>query len=166
MVDKYYVAVIFLFLLSILLIKKSLNPKNDTINRGYSSEKDSVKILLDRAQWSNHYYGRIPIYWRFLLYAILLTFAMNIIFTGGHSDGKTFTQSVLVIWIATIMFSSYFSHHADKFSSYCIDKNLSDIRRKLRIEPYSHGDASKNLSEDKNEVRGSHGCFTFFYNLK
>lgn len=163
--DKYYVLVIVLFILSFLIVRRTFNPKNDEVNRGYSSEDDSVKTMIDRAQWSNHYNGRVPYCARFLMYAIFLTFFANIVFTGGKATGKTFMQSVIVIWIALIMFSSYFSHHADKFSSYCIDKNLSNIRKKLDIEPYDHDCASRTLSANKNKVHGSHGCFTFFYKV-
>ena len=75
-------------------------------------------------------------------------------------------QSIMVMWIALTMMSSYFSHHADKFSSYCIDKNLDDIRKRLNIAPYDHKDACEKLSANKEKVHGSHGCFTFFYYVK
>jgi fumarate reductase subunit C len=164
--DKYYIIVVVLFAISFLIIRKTFNPKNDAVNRGYGSEKESIKTLMDRAQWSNHYTGRIPSCARFLLFSIFLTFAANIVFTGGKASGKTFMQAVIVIWIALIMLSSYFSHHADKFSSYCVDRNLNNIRKKLNIEQYDHKNASEYLSVNKNRVTGTHGCFTFFYNVK
>jgi hypothetical protein len=164
--DKYHIIVILLFILSILSIKRTLNPRNDSVNRGYGTTNESIKTLLDRTQWSNHYTGRIPIYFRFLLYAIFITFATNIIFTDGKANGKTFIQSVMVIWIILIMLSSYFSHHADKFSSYCINENLNNIRKRLAIESYDHENACKYLSANKNPVDGRHGCFAFFYNVK
>lgn len=164
--DKHYILVIILFVISFLIIRQSFNPKNETINRGYSHEGDTLKTALDRVQWSNHYTGRVNICVRLLFYAIFLTMATNIIFTGGNASGKTFMQSVIIIWIILLMLSSYFSHHSDKFSSYCIDKNLNIIRKKLNVEPYDHETVKTSLSKSESKVKGTHGCFTFFYKVK
>lgn len=155
-----------MFVISFLIIRRTLNPRNNSVNRGYISELDSINTNLDRAQWSNHYTGRIPNYARYFMYSVFLTFFANIIFTSGNADGKTFFQSVIISWIFLIMVTSYFSHHADKFSSYCIDKNLCEIRKKLGIKQYDHELSSSNLSCNKDMTNGSDGYFTFFYNVE
>lgn len=158
MVSLYVVAAALL-VLSLYLVKKDTGSVNQAVRKGYKQSGDTTSTMLDRIEWSNHHRGRVSFAGRYMFYALVITLAASIIFVNGFPPASTFLQMAIVTWLALMSFHSYFSHHADKFSSYTIDSNLAAVRKKLGLEK---GDLSK-LSEQLEGLPGHHGCFTFFY---
>ncbi len=155
----YYIIILIILFYSIKTISKNTTPINKLIDRSYPENNDSISILLDRIEWTNHYPGRIQYIFRFIIYSIIISLINSIIIYNKLPDGKIFIQLMLGIFIVLLTLNSFFSHHADKFASYSIEKNVKFLRKKLGVK---RGDFNK-LSRRKKHFSGKDNCFTFFY---
>lgn len=155
----YYIIIILIFLYSLKQISLNTGPTNPLINKGYPTKDDNINIILDRLEWSNHYPGRIVYLYRYLLYSVIISFISSIIIFNKLPSGQLFMQMTLGIFVILFMLQSFFSHHADKFSSFCIDENLKLIRKHLNKK---RGNFNK-LSKTTTKFTGKDECLRFFY---
>lgn len=155
----HYIIVLILLLFSLKVIRKDTTPINDLVDKSYPNIDDSVSVLLDRIEWSNHYPGRIKYIFRFIIYSFIITLITNIIVFEKLKDGKLFLQLMISITIILLVLNSFFSHHADKFGSSAIDENIRLIRKKLNKKRGNFN----NLSKRTIPFTGKDKCFTFFY---
>lgn len=154
----YTIIILIIFIISLYYTFKyslSLGPNSPNVNLGYGTSKEKVSTLLNRIEWSNHYYGRINYYVRYSVYAIIITFFCSIIYKSTNT--LYFLQSVIIVWLILVKTNSFYTHHIDKFNSYFINKNINHIRKKLKLKK------SGKLKNNKRKFKGSGNCFNFIY---
>jgi len=151
--------IVLLFIVSLYVtFKYNVGIDSKITNKGYGNSQESISILLDRVQWSTHYKGRLDIYSRFMIYSVIISFFVSII--NERINSLFLLQTIIIVWLILISTDSYFTYHSDKYSSYFIDKNLSHIRKKLKIFPNL---GKLRVNDIKKKERNK--CFHFSYNL-
>lgn len=129
-----YILIIFTIFMAIRYVDKSHNPESIYFNKGYGSKSDDLATLLERCNWANHYKGRLPIFWRQLCYAFIVTFIILLISTNSIPTPRIYIQCVFVSWMILNALNQYVQHHCEKFSHYAIDRNINLIRKKLKVK--------------------------------
>ena len=146
-----------LFLVSTYLtFKHNVGLDNQIVTKGYGKKSESISVLLDRIQWSNHYPNRINIYAKYILYAVLIAFLSNIIYQSNNFSYML--QMIIIILLVLLATHSFFSHHADKFVHHFIDKNIEYLRNKFKLESNI-----EKLIINKLSPRSRNSCFNFVY---
>lgn len=125
------ILVVVVFGYGIRTVMKECGTTKDLKANG--NKKESIKILLDRIEWANHHQGRHPKLGRLAFLAIIIAFFTSIIYLEEMCP-LNMIQSTIIIWVILVTSNTFFTFHADKFSSYYIDENLKYIRRKLRVK--------------------------------
>lgn len=153
----YSIIIITIFIFTIYKIfKYNYGHLNPYIIKGYGKNTENIKILLDRIEYSNHYFGRYNINVRYGFYSIIIAFLMNIIHCEKYNS-LYMLQSILIIWSILICMNGFFIHHSDKFASYYIDNNINIIRSKLNLKSdIKKLKSYKNFKDDN--------CINFVYN--
>ena len=153
-----YILIIILILGFSLFItfKYHIGSSNSSVMKGYGNNKESIDVLLDRIQWSNHYPARLNIIARYAFYAVFISSLISIVFGNGSS--QNILQSTILVFIVLIGSNDFFVHHSDKFTSYFIDDNLESIRQKLNLKSNI-----ESLTVNQTKFSGNHDCYTFVY---
>jgi hypothetical protein len=125
--------------------------------KGYGKKKESIQVLIDRIQWSNHYPIRMNISARYGIYAIIISFLSSIVYES-KLGACGILQNTIVIWIVLMGLHSFFGHHSDKFKSYFIDDNLEKVREKLHLLS-----DIRNLTVNQTKFDRNHNCTNFVY---
>ena len=154
-----YLVIIILTIFSLLKIVIVTSPKAKIFQKGYSKKSETIETLLDRIEYNNNYKGRINLYYRFFLQAIIIVLISSIIIINKIPKGITLLQLVFIIWIILVLYNNFFEYHADKFPSYAIKKNLKHIREKLNYKK----DLSS-LTNNNYKFKSSAKCYLFNYN--
>lgn len=152
-------SLIIVVILSVSLFisfKHHIGSSNSSVTKGYGNNKESINVLLDRIQWSNHYPARLNIVARYAFYAVFISFLTSIVF--GNGSAQNILQSTIVVLVILIGSNSFFVHHSDKFTSYFIDDNIKSIRQKLNLKSNIEG-----LIANQTNFSGNHDCSTFVY---
>lgn len=152
--------ILILFLIMSLRMVKELGPTNQNINKGYCKSNDSMNTILSRIKYCSHYNGRINTIERYLFYSLILNITIFLLLFNKIKINRKFVKCIFVTWIILILLGSYFSHHADKFKDYCIERNVNLLRRRLKIKRLICDDK---LSIQKKKYKGYERPFTFFY---
>lgn len=168
MFDTIYSLLILLSILivSLIYIKNNIGPNNKYINGCHMDTTDSIDDILYKMKNTINYYGRYPYIFRYMFYSIVISFVSMIIISSTITSFYTLLQNVFVIWIILLMLHSYFTHHADKFVSYCLSKGIKQIEKKLKIRtPIKINDTGKNTENTENTENSKNGSdyFTFYY---
>ena len=133
-----YKIIIFLLLVgSILTLSKQEGPTNNTINKAYGKKEDSIGTLLDRIEWTMYRPIYISIISRYILMAIVLTFVASIVLLGSLPPARIYLLTVIVILTFSLVFNSYFTWHADKFSSYTVISNIKNTKKNVKSKKKS-----------------------------
>lgn len=101
--------------------------------RGYGRRSESVDVLLDRIDWSNHYKGRISPFQRNLILTLLFTPVVIIVATNAPPSPKQCIQTGFVLLILLQALYYYIDYHSEKFPHYAIDRNVNILRKKLGL---------------------------------
>lgn len=125
------ILVVLIFGYGIKTVTKECGTDKDL--KAHGNKKDSLMILLDRIEWANHHHGRHPKLGRIAFISVIIGFFTSIVYLGEMCP-LNMLQSIIVIWVILVTSNTFFTFHADKFSSYYIDENLKHIRRKLKLK--------------------------------
>lgn len=133
------IAIFYIFTFLLLVLSFKLAVTNHTAqgkhnNKGYGKKSDSVATLIDRIDWANNYPGRIELFFRYILYSIIISFVLCLVIQNSLPSPLVYTQCVVVTWILLRCFYYYTQHHCDKYSNYAIDRNINMIRKKLNLK--------------------------------
>ena len=168
----YRCIIIFLFIISIYKTFRH-QVGIDNLSKGFGKYKESTSVLLDRIQWSNHYNDRKNISMKMLFFSIIINFFTYIIYISPYEynisntiknyeiDYCLMLQGIIVVWLILMCFNSYFLHHADKFDSYFIDKNINYIRKKLKLKLKS--EYNTKLKINKLNKKYKNECLGYIY---
>lgn len=153
-----YVSIVLIVM--VLLFLASIKPnvsygKNHC--KSYGKEEESVQTLLDRISWSSNYKGRVNLWCRFLLMAMVLSFFGFLVSTDSFPSPLQYIRSTFVLLVILRAFHGYYNHHCDKFADYAINRNVGLIKRKLNIT--KKGD----LSVFPHRFRMDSACYNFSY---
>jgi len=154
-----YIVVIIVFILSLYFITPTLFSIGYLSNKGYYQNSDTIEIMLDRIQWSNHYTGRLNRVPRYIFFAISITTSSSIILLNKMPDPMLFICTTICTWLFLMCFGKFFSHHADKFNNFAVDQNVNKIREKLGCVK---GDFS-NLQKQTERFYPHSECSNFVY---
>lgn len=97
-------------------------------------EEDSIAVLLDRITWAS-YSDKYVTHWERLVLPTAI--ATTIIVLAAYDKIPTPMQTILIIFaifIAFLIFKSYFQIHADVYNDFYIRRNADLIRDKLGLE--------------------------------
>lgn len=156
----YTIIVVVIFAVSVYItLIHYTTPYVPSVMKGYGKKDESVSVLLDRIQWSNHYPARLNIAVRYGFYAVLISFLASVIYEQKTSP-RNLLMCTIVIWMVLMGAHSFFVHHSDKFTSYFIDDNLKHIRTKLNLES-----SLENLTVHQTKFPRNHDCTNFVYNI-
>jgi hypothetical protein len=149
--------ILIVLLISLKLIITTLSANNPLVNKGYGNDDDCISTLLERIKWANNYKGRLNLVPRYMFFAICITFGSSAVLLNDLPDTITFMSNVMITWLFLMSFDGFFSHHADKFSSYAIENNVERIKDKLTLGSVNE------LSIRKDKFPNDHPCGNFVY---
>ena len=91
-------------------MKNHLGGSTPSVMKGYGKKDESIRVLLDRIQWSNHYPARLNIAARYGFYAVLISFFASIIYEPKSST-HNILQCTIIVWLILLGSHSFFGHH-------------------------------------------------------
>jgi len=152
-----FIIIVILAISLFISMKNHLGGSTPSVMKGYGKKDESIQVLLDRIQWSNHYPARLNIAARYGFYAVLISFFASIIYEPKSST-QNILQCTIIVWLILLGSHSFFGHHSDKFTAYFIDDNLNHLRNKLKVSS-----CIDSLSVNQTKFPGNHDCATFVY---
>jgi len=127
------VYIVILFVIIWLWKYISYSPNSQIFSKNYGSSSDSVDTILSRCVLANNYKDNLNYKGRHLIFALIITFFVLLAYENAIPRPYKYIQSVFIMWVLLQGLHEYVQHHCEKFSHYAIDRNISLIRRKLKL---------------------------------
>lgn len=129
----HIILVIILFL-SVYNQRLYIGPNNLAVNKGRGSKDESVSKLIDRIEWSSNIKTRINMATRLYWISYVIAFLTVGCITNKTPDGLLTLYSIIITWVILFASITYFDFHSENFAPSYTKKNISFIRKKLKIK--------------------------------
>lgn len=129
-----YAVLLSLFFYCIYDQTKYCNPNSRICNKGRSTKKENISIILDRTDWVNSYKTRINYLTRYYIFSFIIAIFLTASILNSTPTSIIFAQSILITMVILISCNNYFEHHSEKFSRYYIHTNIKTLREKLNLK--------------------------------
>lgn len=129
-----HIILAIILILSIYNQRLYLGPNNLAVNKSRGSKEESISKLLDRIEWSSNIKTRINMATRLYWMSYFASFLIIGCITNKTPDGLLILYSIVILWVTLFASITYFDFHSENFAPSYTKKNISFIRKKLKIK--------------------------------